>query len=91
METTPPVFLQAEGRLHRKVGHKGGENEAEGRSSKDCEERKMSVIWGAHLEQGSQTVALQGWLLCRPFSETLTDLAARSPHASGQLSWSCSL
>lgn len=51
----------------------------------------MSVIWGAHLEQGSQIVALQGWLPCRLFSETLTDLAAHSPRASGQLLWSWSL
>jgi hypothetical protein len=44
VETTPPVFLQAEGRLHRKAGHKGGRDGAEGRSFKDFEERKMSVI-----------------------------------------------
>lgn len=58
---------------------------------KTAREEKRALVGGAHLEQGSHVVALQGWLPCRLFRETLTDLAAQSPHASGQLSWSWSL
>lgn len=85
------AFLQSRGWVAWESRARCWGDGVEGRGFNDGKERKMSVIWGAHFEQGSQRVALQAWLPCRLFSETLTDLAAHCPHASGQLLWSWSL